>query len=84
MFLAPGPSSRPKIGTELVGKWGTHAIAESATKLAHAFRFECSFTCMVVKCTIIESLRLWNSELDCGEVQSNMDTKDVEGDKHWL
>ena len=40
-----------------MGKWGTHAIAESIRKLVHDIQFECGFTCMVVKCTIIGSLR---------------------------
>ena len=52
-----------------MGKWGTHAIAKSARKLVHAIQFKCGFTRVVVKCPNIAGLRLWRSQLDCGEVE---------------
>ena len=37
------------IGTRVVGKWGTHGIAEILRKLVHAIHFGCGFMCLVMK-----------------------------------
>ena len=57
------------VGISKRGRQAAHAMPESAIMLVHAIHFGCGFICIVMKCVLIGSFRLWSSMLDGGEVQ---------------